>query len=235
MGDAEQARKEGDTVGGIVECRIVGVPVGLGEPMFGKFSAELAHAMFSIPAVKGFEVWRAFDGKPATQFNTNQGESSYLKWYNPTAIKVTSINITNYANTSYAFGRVIVQGSNDDVSYTDIKEYTNSNNTKGDTWTISMSNNTNFYKYYKMLLLTSAQSSNTYRNCGDIKIYGKVKVEGSSNSIVFPLSFNNTNYNFNFGFQDSSGINIYILSKLKTGFSLSGSSSSTISWLACGY
>ena len=98
-----------------------------------------------------------------------------------------------------------------------------------------MSNNTNFYKYYKMLLLTSAQSSNTYRNCGDIKIYGKVKVEGSSNSIVFPLSFNNTNYNFNFGFQDSSGINIYILSKLKTGFSLSGSSSSTISWLACGY
>ena len=60
MGDAEQARKEGDTVGGIVECRIVGVPVGLGEPMFGKFSAELAHAMFSLPAVKGFEVGDGF-------------------------------------------------------------------------------------------------------------------------------------------------------------------------------
>ena len=60
MGDAEQARKEGDTVGGIVECRIVGVPAGLGEPMFGKFSAELAHAMFSIPAVKGFEVGDGF-------------------------------------------------------------------------------------------------------------------------------------------------------------------------------
>ena len=60
MGDAEQARKEGDTVGGIVECRIVGVPAGLGEPMFGKFSAELAHAMFSLPAVKGFEVGDGF-------------------------------------------------------------------------------------------------------------------------------------------------------------------------------
>ena len=60
MGDAEQARKEGDTVGGIVECRITGVPVGLGEPMFGKFSAELAHAMFSLPAVKGFEVGDGF-------------------------------------------------------------------------------------------------------------------------------------------------------------------------------
>lgn len=60
MGDAEQARKEGDTVGGIAECRIMGVPAGLGEPMFGKFSAELAHAMFSIPAVKGFEVGDGF-------------------------------------------------------------------------------------------------------------------------------------------------------------------------------
>ena len=60
MGDAEQARKEGDTVGGIVECRIIGVPAGLGEPMFGKFSAELAHAMFSLPAVKGFEFGDGF-------------------------------------------------------------------------------------------------------------------------------------------------------------------------------
>lgn len=60
MGDAELARKEGDTVGGIVECRIIGAPAGLGEPMFGKFSAELAHAMFSLPAVKGFEVGDGF-------------------------------------------------------------------------------------------------------------------------------------------------------------------------------
>lgn len=60
MGDAEQAQKEGDTVGGIVECRIKGVPAGLGEPMFGKFSGELAHAMFSLPAVKGFEIGDGF-------------------------------------------------------------------------------------------------------------------------------------------------------------------------------
>ena len=62
MGDAEQARREGDTVGGVVECRITGVPSGLGEPMFGKFSAELAHAMFSLPAVKGFEVGDGSEG-----------------------------------------------------------------------------------------------------------------------------------------------------------------------------
>ena len=60
MGDAEQARKANDTVGGIVECRIIGVPAGLGEPLFGKFSAELAHAMFSLPAVRGFEIGDGF-------------------------------------------------------------------------------------------------------------------------------------------------------------------------------
>lgn len=60
MGDAQEARREGDTVGGIAECRISGAPAGLGEPMFGKFSAELAHAMFSLPAVKGFEVGDGF-------------------------------------------------------------------------------------------------------------------------------------------------------------------------------
>ena len=59
-GDSELARKEGDTVGGIMECCIKGVPMGLGEPMFGKFSAELAHAMFSLPAVKGFEIGDGF-------------------------------------------------------------------------------------------------------------------------------------------------------------------------------
>lgn len=59
-GDVERARKEGDTVGGIVECCITGVPAGWGEPMFSKFSAELAHAMFSLPAVKGFEIGDGF-------------------------------------------------------------------------------------------------------------------------------------------------------------------------------
>lgn len=60
MGDAEQAKSSGDSVGGIVQGVIKGAPAGLGEPMFGKFSAELAHAMFSLPAVKGFEIGDGF-------------------------------------------------------------------------------------------------------------------------------------------------------------------------------
>ncbi len=52
----KQAKAEGDTVGGCVSCSITGVPVGLGEPVFGKLNAQLAAAMMSIPAAKSFDM-----------------------------------------------------------------------------------------------------------------------------------------------------------------------------------
>ena len=58
----KQIRKEGDTIGGIVTCVIKNVPVGLGEPVFDKLHAELAKAMLSINAVKGFEYGSGFEG-----------------------------------------------------------------------------------------------------------------------------------------------------------------------------
>lgn len=58
----DETRKEQDTIGGIVTGVIKGVPVGLGEPLFGKLSAELGMAMLSINAVKGFELGSGFEG-----------------------------------------------------------------------------------------------------------------------------------------------------------------------------
>ena len=55
-----QLRDEGDSVGGIVSCVIQGVPAGLGEPVFDRFQARLAHAMMSINASKGFEYGSGF-------------------------------------------------------------------------------------------------------------------------------------------------------------------------------
>ncbi len=57
-----ETRKEGDTVGGVVFCRIKGVPVGLGSPVFDKLHADLGKAMLSINAVKGFEYGSGFSG-----------------------------------------------------------------------------------------------------------------------------------------------------------------------------
>jgi chorismate synthase len=56
----EQIRNEGDSVGGVVECVIRGVPAGLGEPVFDKLEADLAKAMMSLPATKGFEIGSGF-------------------------------------------------------------------------------------------------------------------------------------------------------------------------------
>lgn len=58
----KQIRKEGDTIGGIVTCVVSHMPVGLGEPVFDRLSAELAKAMLSINAVKGFEYGSGFRG-----------------------------------------------------------------------------------------------------------------------------------------------------------------------------
>ena len=57
-----KTRKDGDTVGGIITCVIQNTPVGLGEPVFDKFHAELGKAMLSINAVKGFEYGSGFLG-----------------------------------------------------------------------------------------------------------------------------------------------------------------------------
>lgn len=56
-----EERKEGDTIGGRVSCIIKGVPAGWGEPVFDKLQADLAKAMLSIQAVKGFEYGSGFD------------------------------------------------------------------------------------------------------------------------------------------------------------------------------
>ena len=55
-----ECKAEGDTLGGIIQCVIVGVPAGLGEPVFDKLHADLGKAMLSINAVKGFEYGSGF-------------------------------------------------------------------------------------------------------------------------------------------------------------------------------
>ena len=56
-----KAKEKGDTVGGVITCNISGVPVGWGEPVFGKLQANLASAMLSINAAKGFEYGMGFE------------------------------------------------------------------------------------------------------------------------------------------------------------------------------
>jgi chorismate synthase len=54
------ARREGDSLGGVVEVRATGVPVGVGEPFFDSVESSIAHAVFSVPAIKGIEFGAGF-------------------------------------------------------------------------------------------------------------------------------------------------------------------------------
>ena len=87
----EQARRDGDSLGGVVTCVARGVPAGWGEPVFDKLEADLAKAVMSLPASKGFEVGSGFgaasmtgrvhndpfvpgpDGRPRTTSNHSGG------------------------------------------------------------------------------------------------------------------------------------------------------------------
>ena len=57
-----EAKKAGDSVGGSILCRVLGLPVGLGSPVFDRLEADLAKSMLSLPATKGFEVGSGFSG-----------------------------------------------------------------------------------------------------------------------------------------------------------------------------
>lgn len=56
----EQAMRESDSVGGVIECRVTGLPAGLGEPFFDSVESVISHAVFSVPAVRAIEFGRGF-------------------------------------------------------------------------------------------------------------------------------------------------------------------------------
>jgi chorismate synthase len=68
-------QREGDSIGGIIECHVLGLPAGIGEPIFDKLQARLAYAIMSINACKGFEYGTGFGGvtQPGSAINHISG------------------------------------------------------------------------------------------------------------------------------------------------------------------
>ncbi|HZG01370.1 MAG TPA: chorismate synthase, partial [Chitinophagales bacterium] len=84
----EEAKRLGDSLGGIVTCSIADAPIGLGEPVFDKLQADLAKAMLSINAVHGFEYGMGFGGSERRGSETND------------AFEITEDRITTKTNHS---------------------------------------------------------------------------------------------------------------------------------------
>ena len=77
---SEAIRDTGDSIGGIIECVVNGLPAGLGEPVFDKMDAMLAHAILSIGATRGIEFGDGFAlaEKKGSQVNDQMGAKGYL-------------------------------------------------------------------------------------------------------------------------------------------------------------
>ena len=73
----DQARRDRDSLGGIIESVVRNVPVGLGEPVFDKLKADLAKAMMSLPATMGFQIGSGFDG--ITMTGSEHNDAFYLE------------------------------------------------------------------------------------------------------------------------------------------------------------
>ncbi len=69
------ARRDGDSVGGVVECMVVGVPAGVGEPFFQSVESQLSALLFSVPAVKGVEFG---DGFALAQMRGSQANDPWI-------------------------------------------------------------------------------------------------------------------------------------------------------------
>jgi chorismate synthase len=133
----DAARERGDSLGGVVECVARGVPPGLGAPAFDKLEAELARAMMSLPASKGFEIGSGFagtrmtgiehndpfvpgeDGRPHTTSNRSGGVQGGISNGEPVVVRVAfkpTATISQAQQTVNAAGEAVTleaQGRHD--------------------------------------------------------------------------------------------------------------------------
>ena len=173
-----------------------------------------------------YDAWHAFDNNTNTYWCTNSYASSTFTFFSTTALKVTKI-VAKCSGTSYLIGSCTVQGSSNNSSWTTI---TNSISTSSATQTITLTN-TSFYKYYRLTL-----TANPYLAITQFNITAKYQTS-VANSIIYPLSFSDTNYGCCFSYVGAGSPSAYVSSKTTSGLTLKSvdSSSSSASWIAIGY
>lgn len=124
----------------------------------------------------GQEVWKAFDGQTSGEnyFRSKYidiGATHTVTIYNPTALKISNIAYLNTGQTIVIPVSYTIYGSNTNSNWTQLTTGTNSVYTAGQTWNMSLSGNTNYYKYYKLDLKNG--NSTGYIMCMELTVTAK--------------------------------------------------------------
>ena len=100
-----------------------------------------------------YQAWKAFDGDPSTDFaELGTPNPSSLTFYNPEPLKVTQLVLTNRTTaTADTFLTGSIECSDDGITWNELTTYTNSNPIMGGSWSIDLSSNTGFHKYYRIV------------------------------------------------------------------------------------
>jgi len=85
----KQLKRQGDSCGGVIQCLVRNVPSGLGMPVFDKLEADLAKALMSLPATKGFEIGSGFSG---TYLKGSEHNDAFIKSDDVRKLRTTSNN-----------------------------------------------------------------------------------------------------------------------------------------------
>lgn len=120
--------------------------------------SSMAVASSRQPYTSNTDVWKAFDGDASTASSSwypagtgSSGIPIILTIYIPTAIRITNFMFTNGSNSNTAPNALTIYGSDNNSSYTQLKTYTNTNQTASSTWNVSLSGyNNGYYKYYQI-------------------------------------------------------------------------------------
>lgn len=124
-------------------------------------------AVNSISTDSNYPAYKSFDGDRSGWGAIFYKTSGYLEFYNPNPLKVSFLNILNFAGDAYGVRSIkkgYIQASNDGTEYKTIKEFTNDIVGGGQNWNIDLSDNANGYKYYRIVATDTSYADSNAAN-----------------------------------------------------------------------
>lgn len=167
-----------------------------------------AFAALSSSPFAEFAAYKVFDGNTSTFFEGNATDPCYVGFYNPQALKVTSLLITNGTDATRNTTNYAIDASNDGSSWVEILTGTSPVSGEGSSFNINLSSNNQYYKYYRLRslgikygwIVTKISITAVYQGTATAAI----------NRIVLPQTFADNAYGFIFSGCGGSVSNVYV-------------------------